>query len=83
MKIEITRLDSLNLRVYMRACCKAFSHEAACANDIMCDLNADYEPVGVSVYDSIAGHYTTCCSLTRWHIDRIYKAAVRAMREAA
>ena len=50
--------------------CKAFGGEGVKANKLMIDADGT-----VSVYDRIAGHYTTCHSLSKPAMDRARRSA--------
>ena len=50
--------------------CKAFGGEGVKANKLMIDADGT-----VSVYDRIAGHYTTCHRLAKSAMDRARKSA--------
>ena len=76
MKIENIRIRprSDGAEVLMCARCRAFRGERVRLNTILVD-SVDT----VRVWDSIAGHFTACHSLTDWHTARIRSAARRAI----
>lgn len=70
-------MSNVTTTVEIKARCVAFSGEAAREHRVAVEFDGDYAN-SVRVWDSVAGHYTTCHSLT----GRAKARLIRLAREA-